>query len=253
MNPFASTSTFVFSRPGISEFGRRPIDTSTLSNTCSERSRPSSSNVTVDAVRAVGHRDDLRAEQHRLAHRLHALLEHGDEIAVGARQQPRRHLDHRHLRAECGVDGPELEADVAAADHQQRLRDIGQVECAAVNPSRAGCRAAGSGSSLGRDPVARIACSNADALHAVPRSAHRRSCGSTIVAVALDVAHLAHACRAARCRRSACATTWFFHSRSWSRSIRGSPKSTPHADGVPRFRRAASATCSSALDGMHPR
>src|ERR1039458_9900304 len=35
MNPFWLTLTFVWSRPGISEFGRRPTDISTRSKTCS--------------------------------------------------------------------------------------------------------------------------------------------------------------------------------------------------------------------------
>src|SRR6185436_2400801 len=38
------------------------------------------------------------------------------------------HLDDGDLAAERGVDGAKLEADVAAADHEQRLRDVGQLE-----------------------------------------------------------------------------------------------------------------------------
>ena len=45
------------------------------------------------------------------------------QVAVGAGQQAGRHLDHRHLGAERGVDRAQFEADVAAADDEQRLRD----------------------------------------------------------------------------------------------------------------------------------
>ena len=51
-----------------------------------------------------------------------------DEIAIRAGQQSARHFDDRDLRAERGVDRAELEADVAAADDEQRLRDVGQIE-----------------------------------------------------------------------------------------------------------------------------
>ena len=70
----------------------------------------------------------LRLEQHAL-HRLRdALGEDVHEIAIGARQQARRHLDDGDGAAERGVDGAELEADVAAADDEERLRDVGQIE-----------------------------------------------------------------------------------------------------------------------------
>ena len=62
------------------------------------------------------------------------------------------------LRAERGVDGPELETDVAAADDEQRLRDVGQFERAGrVHQPRAVDGQAGN--VAGRDPVAMIACS----------------------------------------------------------------------------------------------
>ena len=51
-----------------------------------------------------------------------------DEVAVGAGQQARRHLDDGHRAAERRVDGSELETDVAAADDEQRLRHVGQIE-----------------------------------------------------------------------------------------------------------------------------
>src|SRR2546426_903363 len=74
------------------------------------------------------HLRDLRVEQHAL-HRLRdALGEDVHEIAIGARQQPGRHLDDGHRAAERGVDGAELEADVAAADDEERCRGVRQIE-----------------------------------------------------------------------------------------------------------------------------
>ena len=46
--------------------------------------------------------------------------------APGSR--PAGHLDDRHLGAERGVDAAQLEPDVAAADDQQRLRNVGQIQ-----------------------------------------------------------------------------------------------------------------------------
>ena len=57
-----------------------------------------------------------------------SLRQNVDEIAVGAGQQTRRHLDDGDLAAEGRVDAAELEADVAAADDEQRFRHVGQIE-----------------------------------------------------------------------------------------------------------------------------
>src|SRR6185436_9830046 len=59
---------------------------------------------------------------------LQLFLEHLHEIAIRTGEQSRRHLDDGDLAAEGGVDGAELETDVAAANHQQRLRHIRQLE-----------------------------------------------------------------------------------------------------------------------------
>ena len=65
-------------------------------------------------------------------HRLHRLLEtfgqDVDQIAIGAGQQAVRHLDDGDGAAERSVDRAELEADVSAADDQQRLWDVGKIE-----------------------------------------------------------------------------------------------------------------------------
>ena len=189
MNPLASTSTFVLSRPGISELGRRPIDTSTLSNTLLRTLAGSSFSKVTFTPSGPSVIETTFVRSSTASHiACTRFVEHGDEIAVGARQQPGHHLDHRHLRPECGVDGPELEPDVAAAHHEQRCRDIGQLECAAgIHHARAVQPQAGD------DARARSRCEDgvieAHALHAVAglhvegRRIHDRR-------VALDVAHL---------------------------------------------------------------
>ena len=60
---------------------------------------------------------------------LQAPLQRLNEVAVGARQQSVRHLDDGDLRAERGVHGAQLEADVAAAHDEQRLRHFLELEC----------------------------------------------------------------------------------------------------------------------------
>ena len=71
---------------------------------------------------------DLRLEQHVLHGLVHALCEDVHEIAIGARQQTWSHLHDGDRAAERGVDRSQLEADVAAANHQQRFRDVGEIE-----------------------------------------------------------------------------------------------------------------------------
>ena len=61
-------STFVFSSPGIAEFGLRPTDTSTLSNSSSRRSRSSFSSDTWSPSASSRMRDYLRARAARASH-----------------------------------------------------------------------------------------------------------------------------------------------------------------------------------------
>ena len=75
------------SSPGISEFGRRPTETSTRSKVRSLCS-PLAFERDADAVRLRLHADDLRLQQHGLLIVSIALREDVDEIAIGARQQP---------------------------------------------------------------------------------------------------------------------------------------------------------------------
>ena len=127
MKPRSSTCTRVRSRPGMPEFGRRPTATSTRSNICSLGSAFPS--IVTRIPPAVGlHLHDARLEQHALHRLRHALRQDVDQIAVRARQQPGRHLDDGDGAAERRVDGAELEPDVTAADDEQRLRNVGQIE-----------------------------------------------------------------------------------------------------------------------------
>ena len=72
-----------------------------------------------DAFRPCPDRDALRFQD--VAHRLRHVL-------VLAADQPRTLLDDRHLRAEATIDLTELQADVAAADDHQVLRQRREVE-----------------------------------------------------------------------------------------------------------------------------
>jgi len=67
-----------------------------------------------------------------------------DERTVDARQEAVGHLDDRHLAPERRVDLPELEADVAAADDEEPLGHVGELErrCR-VDDAIAGCGEAG--------------------------------------------------------------------------------------------------------------
>jgi hypothetical protein len=65
---------------------------------------------------------------HRHALLLQAVGERLDQVLVGAGHQLVHELDHGHLAAERAIDRRHLQADDAAADHQQLLRDLGQFQ-----------------------------------------------------------------------------------------------------------------------------
>ena len=141
--PLSSTLTFVFSRPRLAEFGRRPTETSTRSNVCSSRfGRPSPSSVDLDALlRRPSCATTFVFEQDRCRSVFSSRCARSvtrSRSAPGSR--PVGQLDDRDLRAERRVDGAHLQADVAAADDEQRLRHVGQIERRRSSPSRAGCR-----------------------------------------------------------------------------------------------------------------
>ena len=65
------------------------------------------------------------------------LLEHCADLAVGRAGDVIEHLDHSDLRARGGVIGDHLEADDAAADDDEVLRHLGQLEHLAVGDDKA--------------------------------------------------------------------------------------------------------------------
>ena len=171
------------------------------------------------------------------------------EIAIGAGQQARRHLDHRHLAAERGVDGPELEADVAAADHEQRLRARPAARAPTSSPSCAGCRARATESSSDANRSRESVLELQLRLAAAPRpsstsgrSASRGPAGTSPCAASRRCRRRPSACRRRpACRRGAC-----------RRRSAGSPNVTPQLPAC--FASSMTfATCSSAFDGMQPR
>ena len=157
-----------------------------------------------------------------------ALGEDVDEIAIGAGQQARRHLDDGDRAAERGVDRAELEADVAAADDEQRLRECRADRAPRSSPSRADRRPSASAESPAaiRSRGSRARTARVSSPPAV--SFTRSVCASTISAQPWRYWTL-------RCLASwpvplvSRLTTSFLNARSLSRSIFGSPNSTPHA------------------------
>ena len=164
------TFTPVLSRPGTAEFGRRPIDTSTRSNICalSASARPSPSIRTLMPFLASFMSVTRVLSRILCSVCLEPAREERDEIAIGAGQQPVGHFDDRDLRAERRVDRAQLETDVAAADDQQRLRNLRQVERAGRVHHAIAVDRRGPESSSDREPVAMIACSNVERLACPP-------------------------------------------------------------------------------------
>ena len=119
--------------------GRRPIETSTRSNECVPlNSAPSIADI--DLVAGVFELDDFRAQMNAGEPFAEPLFERLHQVAIGAGQQAIEQFDDRHLRAELGVDGAHFQADVSAADDQQRLRARLPAPVRRSNPSRAASR-----------------------------------------------------------------------------------------------------------------
>ena len=74
------------------------------------------------------HRRHLGREHHLVVNLLDALRQDLHQVAIGAGQQSRRHLDHRHLGAERRVDRTQFQTDVATTDDEHRLWDLRQIE-----------------------------------------------------------------------------------------------------------------------------
>ena len=82
-----------------------------------------------------------------------------DQIAIGPGQQAVGQFDDAHLAAEFGIDGSHFEADVAAADDEQRSRARRPDSSAPVESMIRGVGRSKAGIFVGREPVARMQCS----------------------------------------------------------------------------------------------
>ena len=52
------------------------------------------------------------------------------QVAIRPGQKPRQHFDARHARTQRRVNRSQFQTDIASANHQQRLGNLGQVESA---------------------------------------------------------------------------------------------------------------------------
>jgi concentrative nucleoside transporter, CNT family len=71
---------------------------------------------------------DLGVQVERLELLPQAILQRLDQVAVYGRQEAVGELDDGDLRTECRVDGADFQPDVAPADDQQPLGDVGEQE-----------------------------------------------------------------------------------------------------------------------------
>ncbi len=131
MKPRSVTFTPAASAPIESPLGRRPTATRIASKRSCRGSLSLGAlprSVTVSPSAAGLDLLHFGSDQDRFVAATDAALEHLDQIGVGAGHQSIEQLDHGHLGAQRVVDGGELEPDDAAADHQQPLRDLAQLE-----------------------------------------------------------------------------------------------------------------------------
>ena len=108
-----------------------------------------------DAVGFLFHGGDRRVQQNGRETFLHPLVQRKNQIAVGAGEQPGQHLDHGNFRSQRRVHRAQLQADVAAADHQQRSRHFAQIQAEVESITR-GVSSLRLGIIAGREPVARM-------------------------------------------------------------------------------------------------
>ncbi len=123
-----SAVTPAVSRPMSSTFATRPVATSTMSATSSLVSPRVSNSASDEIAVALLDPRGARAELDGDAAAAEGALERGDGVGVLVPDQVREHLDDRDGRAELRVDGGELDADHAAAEHGQAPRHGVQLE-----------------------------------------------------------------------------------------------------------------------------
>ena len=81
-----------------------------------------------DCILLVDQAEEFRARVDRLELLLESFVQRADEVAIDAGQQAVGHLDHGDAAAQRGVHGAHFQANVAAANHQQRLRRVDQLQ-----------------------------------------------------------------------------------------------------------------------------
>ena len=107
----------------------------------------------------------LGAGQDLDAERVQALGDRPRQLGIVVRQDARHRLDHRHLRAELGEGGAELQPDIAGADDDEPFRHVAVSDSASVD-EMTGPPNGRDGSSTGTEPVAITTCLGADDLRA---------------------------------------------------------------------------------------
>ncbi len=206
-----------------------------------------------DCILLVDQAEEFRARVDRLELLLESFVQRADEVAIDAGQQAVGHLDHGDAAAQRGVHGAHFQANVAAANHQQRLRRVDQLQgrggihdprsrqIEGGNPRRPRARrddamleanaVVGQGLSVERTPIAASAS---------PRRRPWRGRPAPF------------ACRRSASDRRRARRRPFLSARRASSRIVGGGKTTPQAS-----RRFASsmtlATWSRAFEGMQPR
>ena len=196
--PCLSIWTLVFSRPRPSLLGRRPTETSTRLNCWTLSIDACRSKVTSIAWPLSTMETTFMLSRISAKSLLSFLCNGRTRSRSAPGKQAVGQLDDADPRAQGGVDRAHLQADVAAADHQQRLGHVGQFQrggrvhhprrgqVEGRYPSRAASRWRGcsSRSGSGRRPAARCRPAAAAAsavleralgLHDASRCACRRS------------------------------------------------------------------------------
>src|SRR6202042_3449252 len=67
-------------------------------------------------------------EQNRREEFFQTLVQRQNKIAIGTRQNARQHFNAGNFCPESGVDRTEFEPNISAADDEQRLRNVGEIE-----------------------------------------------------------------------------------------------------------------------------
>jgi len=81
-----------------------------------------------DLLAGIFEGDDFGIEMNIREQFAEAFGKRFHQVAVGTGEQGIGEFDDRDFGAELGIDGAHLEADIAAADHEHRFGDVGQLQ-----------------------------------------------------------------------------------------------------------------------------